>query len=131
MSAIFHPKGPERFKHQKRGLKKLIETGGVAALLFDPGLGKTAVVLDYASILALKSKSGEARVLVVAPLAAVDTWVIQSETYVHDDVNVWAEALGGSIRQRAAALASRGGQPTKSVPARGPKDTWQGPRAAF
>lgn len=29
--------GPERFVHQKRGLKKLIDTGGVTALLFDPG----------------------------------------------------------------------------------------------
>src|SRR4051812_36773392 len=102
----FVPKGPDRFKHQKRGLRKIIETGGVCALLFDPGLGKTAVVLDYASILALKSVVGEVRVLVVAPLAAVDTWIMQSEMYVHDDVNIWAEALGGSIRQRGMALAS-------------------------
>lgn len=91
----------------------------------------TAVVLDYASILALKSRSGEARVLVVAPLAAVDTWVIQSETYVHDSVNVWAEVLGGSIRQRALALSARGGAPAKPAPGRGPRDSWQGPRAAF
>jgi SNF2 family DNA or RNA helicase len=128
---IFHPKGPKRFAHQKRGLKKLIETGGVCALLFDPGLGKTATVLDYASILALKSRTGEARVLVVAPLAAVDTWVLQADTYVHNDVNIWAEVLGGSIRQRAAALAARGGQPVRTSPDRGPKDTWQGPRAAY
>lgn len=127
----FVPKGPKRFEHQKKGLKKLIETGGVAALLFDPGLGKTAVVLDYASILALKSRSKEARVLVVAPLAAVDTWVIQSEVYVHDDVNVWAEALGGSIRQRAMALSARGGAPVKASATRGPRDSWQGPRAAY
>lgn len=128
---IFVPKGPKRFDHQKRGLMKLIQTGGVTALLFDPGLGKTATVLDYASLLALKASSGEVRVLVVCPLAAVDTWVMQSEMYVHDGVNVWAEALGGSIRQRGQALSSRGGNPVRGAPTRGPKDSWQGPRAAF
>lgn len=126
----FKPKGPERFAHQKRGLMKMIQTGGVTALLFDPGLGKTATVLDYASLLALKSATGEARVLVVCPLAAVDTWVMQSEMYVHDDINIWAEALGGAIVHRGQALASRGGNPTKGTPRRGPKDSWQGPRAA-
>jgi hypothetical protein len=127
---VFRPKGPTRFAHQARGLKKLIQTGGVAALLFDPGLGKTAVVLDYASILALKAPTGEARVLVVAPLAAVDTWVMQSLMYVSDDVNVWAEALGGSIKQRAEALSSRSGNPRPKTPTRGPRDRWHGPRAA-
>lgn len=127
---LFIPKGPERFKHQKVGLRKMIDTGGVTALLFDPGLGKTACVLDYASLLALKATSGEARVLVVAPLAAVDTWVMQSEMFVSDQVNLWAEALGGSIRERAEALSARGGAPLATTPARGPRDTWQGPRAA-
>ena len=32
--------GPERFAHQKAGLKKIIENKGTAALLFEPGLGK-------------------------------------------------------------------------------------------
>lgn len=103
--------GPPRFQHQKRGLRKIIETGGVAALLFDPGTGKTATALDYAGLLALKAPSGEARVLVVCPLAATDTWVKQAEVYVSPQVNVWAEVLGGSIRQRGEALASRGGSP--------------------
>jgi SNF2 family DNA or RNA helicase len=128
---VFVPKGPPRFDHQKRGLMKMIQTGGVTALLFDPGLGKTATVLDYCSLLAMKASSGEARVLVVCPLAAVDTWVMQSEMYVHDDVNIWAEALGGSIRQRAQALSSRGGNPTRGTPKRGRRDAWQGPRAAW
>jgi len=80
--------------------------------------GKTAVALDYMSLLALKAEPDEAgvrevRVLVTAPLAAVDTWVMQSEQYVSEDINVWAEALGGSIRQRAEALAARGGRPFK------------------
>lgn len=103
--------GPERFQHQKRGLTKAIRTGGVFALLFDPGLGKTATVLDYGSLLALKSPEREARLLVVSPLAAIDTWVLQAEKWVSPQVNVWAEALGGSITARAEALASRGGNP--------------------
>jgi SNF2 family DNA or RNA helicase len=101
--------GPARFEHQRKGLQKLIATGGVAGLLFDPGLGKTATVLDYAGLLALKSQSGEARVLVVCPLVAVDTWVMQAELFMSPMVNVWAESLGGSLLQRAEALASRGG----------------------
>lgn len=117
---IFIPGGPERFPHQKRGLQKLIQTRGVCALLFDPGLGKTATSLDFISLLALKSPEmldsfgrqvREARILVVAPLAAIDTWVLQSEKWVADGVNFWAEALGGSIQQRAEAMAARGGQP--------------------
>jgi ABC-type Na+ transport system ATPase subunit NatA len=73
MTRIFRPGGPKRYKHQQRGLKKMLETGGVTALLFEPGTGKTATTLDYASILALKSPTLEARVLVAAPLAAIDT----------------------------------------------------------
>lgn len=105
--------GPQRFAHQRRGLRKMIETGGVTALLFDPGLGKTATALDYAGLLALKAPSREARVLVVCPLAAVDTWVEQAMVYVSPQVHVWAEALGGSLKDRGEALAARGGQPYK------------------
>ena len=111
MSTIFKPKGPERYAHQKRGVKRLIRQHGVGALLFDPGLGKTATVIDYLSILALKAPTQEVRVLVVAPLAAVDTWVYQMERYVADGVNFWAEAVAGSLPQRAETLASRGGNP--------------------
>jgi SNF2 family DNA or RNA helicase len=111
MSTLFKPAGPERYLHQKVGLRKCIETGGVTALLFDPGMGKTAVALDYASLLALKSVTGEARVLVVCPLAAVDTWVMQAEKFVSEQVNYWAESIGGGLLERAETLAARGGQP--------------------
>jgi len=104
------------------GLDLLIRTRGVGALLFDPGLGKTATVLDYTGLLALKAWSGEARVLVVCPLAAVDTWVLQARTFMSPMVDWWAEALGGSLLQRAEALAARGGnpytQPLQPPPAR-------------
>lgn len=114
---LFQPGGPARFAHQRRGLAKLIAQRG-GALLFDPGLGKTAVVLDYSCLLALKAPSGEARVLVVCPLAAVDTWVLQTRTFVSPQVNYWAEALGGNLKQRAEALAARGGGPTTLAPPR-------------
>src|SRR5699024_7249219 len=74
-SRPFIPAGPTRFKHQKVGLKRLLKQQGVGALVFDPGLGKTATTIDYLSVLALASGWEEVRVLVICPLAAVDTWV--------------------------------------------------------
>lgn len=118
MSRPFITGGPKRYAHQRRGLQKMIRTGGITALLYDPGLGKTAVVLDYASILALKSPKGEARILVICPLAAVDTWVMQTSVFASPEVNFWAEALGGSLKQRAEALAARGGFPYKGTRSR-------------
>ena len=107
--------GPPRFNHQKRGLQKMIATGGVTALLFDPGTGKTATVLDYAGLLTLKSKSREVRMLVVCPLAAVDTWVLQTEQFITPQIHYWSEVVGGSIRQRGETLAARGGSPFKNT----------------
>jgi hypothetical protein len=108
--AKFEFGGPLRFAHQKRGLKKLIDCKGVGALLMEPGTGKTAVTLDYCSLLALASPRREARVLVTGPLAAVDQWALQAPKWVSPQVNVWAEALGGSGIQRIEALRSRGGK---------------------
>lgn len=114
----FHPAGPPRFDHQKRALKRIIETKGVCGLLMDPGTGKTAPTLDYLSLLAMKTNRTvegvpEVRALVISPKAAVDNWVLQAEKYVHEDVNVWAEALGGSIVQKAETMISRGPEPYK------------------
>ena len=108
--AKFEFGGPTRFAHQKRGLAKLIACNGVGALLMEPGTGKTAVTLDYCSLLALASPRREARVLVIGPLAAVDQWALQAPKWVSPQVNVWAEALGGSVMQRVEALRSRGGR---------------------
>ena len=108
--AKFEFGGPPRFAHQKRGLAKLIACNGVGALLMEPGTGKTAVTLDYCSLLALSSPRREARVLVIGPLAAVDQWALQAPKWVSPQVNVWAEALGGSVMQRVEALRSRGGK---------------------
>lgn len=111
MSSIFKPGGPTRYAHQNKGLRRLLHQKGIGMLLFDPGLGKTATVIDYASVLALKLPSQEARVLVVCPLCAVDTWGSQMERWTADGVHFYAEALNGSILEKCEALASRGGQP--------------------
>jgi superfamily II DNA or RNA helicase len=115
--------GPERYAHQKMALKKLISVGGTGALLMEPGTGKTCVSLDFCSILALKQPDKvdgvqETRILVIAPLAAVDTWVQQAGVWISPQVNYWAEAIGGSIQQRAETLAARGGQRLTKGPLR-------------
>lgn len=131
----FIPGGPPRYAHQKRGLWKIIKSKGIAALLFDPGTGKTATTLDYLALLALKAPPGpdgarEVRVLVVSPLAAVDTWVLQAQEWLGPQVNFWAEALGGTLLQRGEALAARGGQPyARKAPARRRRGPAEGPRA--
>lgn len=103
----YRPRGEPRFTHQKHALRRIVETRGVCALLMDPGTGKTAVTIDYASLLALKTQR-PIRVLVLAPLVALDSWVGQAAKYTAEGVRVWAEALGGTIPQRCAALAARG-----------------------
>lgn len=107
MPIDFRPRGEARYDHQKRVLRRIIETRGVCALLCDPGTGKTASVVDYASALALKTRA-PIRVLVLAPLVALDSWVGQTAKYAAEGVAVWAEALGGSVAQRAEVLTKRG-----------------------
>lgn len=107
MPLDFRPRGEVRYDHQKRVLRRIIETRGVCALLCDPGTGKTASVVDYASALALKTER-PIRVLVLAPLVALDSWVGQTAKYAAEGVAVWAEALGGSVTQRAQTLVARG-----------------------
>lgn len=130
MSRLFRPKGPERYAHQKKGLNHLIRNGGVGALLFDPGLGKTATVIDYASVLALKLPQKEARVLVICPLVAVDTWVDQMGRYASEDVNYWAEVVSGTLLQRAETIASRGGNPYSRQISKGGYKVGKGKRSA-
>src|SRR6266542_380435 len=106
MTLDYRPRGEPRYDHQKRALRRIIETRGVCALLMDPGTGKTAVPIDYASALALKADR-PIRVLVLAPLVALDSWVGQAAKYAAEGVGVWAEALGGSVAQRCQVLVAR------------------------
>ena len=130
MSRPFVPGGPQRFKHQRHGLREILRLGGVAALVFDPGTGKTATTIDYMSILAHGLGREEVRVLVICPLAAVSSWTKQMPRWVSSGLGYWAEALGGSILQRAEALASRGGNPFPRQLSRGKRvKAGTGPRS--
>ena len=99
--------GPPLFAHQVATVRRIIETRGVCALLLEPGTGKTRCAITYASMLAAKA-GREMRVLVLSPVAALDTWVDQAVQYAAVGQSVDALALGGTIRERAAALTVRG-----------------------
>ena len=84
-------------QHQTEGVKFLDDHDGIAALLYDPGVGKTGTTLAWIDLMAKRgaaSGDGEFRVLVVAPLAATDTWVFQSVPFM--DSVVKARMLQGS-----------------------------------
>lgn len=78
--------------HQTDAVKFLDSVDGIGALLFDPGVGKTGSTLAWIDRLA--AKKGEVRVLVVAPLTAADTWVLQPPMFM--DSVVKARMLQGS-----------------------------------
>lgn len=79
-------------KHQKQGVKFLNSVDGIGALLYDPGTGKTGTTLTWIDKQA--RKHGEFRVLVVAPLTAADTWVLQPPNFM--DSMVKSRMLSGS-----------------------------------
>lgn len=80
-------------KHQKKAVKFLDSVDGIGALLFDPGVGKTGSTLAWVDK-RLTKKYGDVRVLVVAPLTATDTWVLQAPPFM--DSMVKARVLQGS-----------------------------------
>lgn len=80
---------PKPMAHQIEGLKALIENKGVQGLLFDPGTGKTRVVLDYLGMLYLKH--GRVDALICAPLDALDTWPDQADLWLPPEVKAGLE----------------------------------------
>lgn len=78
--------------HQQQGVAFLDSVDGIGALLYEPGVGKTGTTLSW--IESQADKHGEFRVLVVAPLAAADTWVEQPQYFM--DSPVKARMLRGS-----------------------------------
>jgi len=93
------------YRHQRAGLRHLVARGGVACLFHDAGVGKTTTTLRYLEALARKANR-HVRVLVVAPLAAVATWPQETEKWLPADIDVDCAVLGGTIVQRADAIAS-------------------------
>lgn len=96
--------------HQKEGVKFLKKVNGVGALLWDPGVGKTGATAAYFDHLA--KKYGEVRVLVVAPLTAADTWVLQPQDFM--DSAVKARMLEGRVVDQMTQL--RQGRKWDTVP---------------
>lgn len=82
-------------QHQQDGVKFLDDMDGIAALLFEPGVGKTGTTMTWIDRLADKKK--DVRVLVIAPKTAVDTWVLQVPLFM--DSPVKARMLEGSTLQ--------------------------------
>lgn len=89
-------------QHQKDGVAFLESVDGIGALLWDPGVGKTLATLSY--IDGLAAKQGDVRVLVVAPLAAVDTWVLQPPMIMKSMTK--ARMLQGSTASMLVKLAA-------------------------
>lgn len=87
--------------HQKAGVKFLDSVDGIGALLWDPGVGKTGCTMSYIDLLA--SRYSEVRVLVVAPLTAADTWVLQVPDFM--DSTVKARMMQGPTHSILAQMA--------------------------
>lgn len=66
--------------YQLKALRFLVGNKGVGALLMDPGTGKTWVVINYMGAYVAKHK--EMKVLIAAPLSALDTWVDQTQEHL-------------------------------------------------
>lgn len=79
-------------QHQTDGVKFLETVDGIGALLWDPGVGKTGATLSWLDVLAARYQ--DVRVLVVAPLTAADTWVLQPPDFMVSTVK--ARMLQGS-----------------------------------
>jgi SNF2 family DNA or RNA helicase len=108
----FKADAPPPMEHQRRALRFVIDHGGVAGLVMDPGTGKTRVCVDYLAMRALKR--GHVNVLVTAPLSALDTWPDQFRQWCPDGVRVEVIEPSGSVVEKAErivmlARAPRGG----------------------
>lgn len=88
--------------HQSDAVKFLDSVDGIGALLHDPGVGKTGATLAWVDRMSVRT--GEFRVLVVAPLTAADTWVLQVPGFM--DSPTKARMLQGTTRDLLKDIAS-------------------------
>lgn len=77
--------------HQVDGVNFLDSVDGIGALLWEPGVGKTGATLSWVD---KRASARDFRVLVIAPLTAADTWVLQAPPFM--DSPVKARFLEGS-----------------------------------
>jgi SNF2 family DNA or RNA helicase len=61
--------------HQVRALRKLLANGDGGELFCEPRTGKSKIIVDYASVLALKGEVD--KVVIVCPARVMDVWVEQ------------------------------------------------------
>lgn len=73
----YHPK-TSLYKHQKTALRRFIRQHHIG-LLFEPGLGKTKVIVDASAALFLKNEVD--RVLIFCPLSVVGVWEDEYATH--------------------------------------------------
>ena len=90
------PKG-----YQVRALKKALEQKSTA-VIFDPGLGKTKVAIDFSAIKYLQE--GMKRVLIVCPLSAMGVWEDEWYQDCPDDIEYLITPLIGKMPQRIKKL---------------------------
>lgn len=90
------------YKHQRKSLRWLTKQVDCGALLMEPGLGKTKVVIDYLGVRYLKN--GPEKWLVVAPKISLRTWQREFETHCAISDIPAPDVLHGSILERATQL---------------------------
>ena len=91
-------------KHQVAGVRFLNRMNGVGALLYEPGVGKTGTTLTWIDRLAQNKPNREIRVLVIAPLTAADTWVLQAPPFM--DSVVKARMMQGTTKTILTKMAA-------------------------
>jgi hypothetical protein len=91
-------------KHQEGGVAFLDSVDGIGALLWEPGVGKTGATLAWIDRLADRQKI--VRVLVVAPLTAADTWVLQPPDFM--DSPTKARLAQGPVLDQLGQLRKAG-----------------------
>lgn len=101
---------PKPFAHQVKALHKIVERDGRAALLMDPGTGKSRVVVDYLG--ALWTKYGATDWLISAPTGALDTWPDQFRQWLPPHIPLEVICPSGTIVEMAAQI--------KALPAKDP-----------
>jgi SNF2 family DNA or RNA helicase len=90
------PKG-----YQVRALTKALLLPATA-IIFDPGLGKTKVAIDFCAIKYIKE--GIMRVIIVCPLSAMGVWEDEWNLDCPDDIHYLITPLIGSMKQRLKLL---------------------------
>lgn len=90
---VIYPFKTKPYKHQFRTLKRALRRG-LIALLWEPGTGKTKLIVDWACATFLKDfEEGEKmKVLVVCPLSVVGVW--QDEFEIHAPIDYQLRILG-------------------------------------